>query len=67
MRARGSRRDSDGKRLELLPVLAAVPPGFEKPKPAAGEGQLGGDRGPIQCYKCKEFGHVAANCPNKGG
>ncbi len=44
----------------------AIPPGYEKLKPAAG-GQLGGDKPPIQCYKCKEFGHVAANCPNKGG
>ncbi len=39
-------------------------PGFDKPKPAAG-GQLGGDRGPIPCFKCKEMGHVAANRPNK--
>ncbi len=23
-------------------------------------------RPPIQSYKCKEFGHVAAICPNKG-
>ncbi len=44
----------------------AIPPGFEKPKPAAG-GLLGGDKPPIQCYKCKEFGHVAANFPKKGG
>ncbi len=44
----------------------AIPPGFKKPKPAAG-GQLGGDKPPIQCYKCKELGHVAANCLNKGG
>ncbi len=41
-----------------------LPPGFDKPKPAAG-GQLGGDRGPLQCFKCKEMGHVAAMCPNK--
>ncbi len=43
---------------------ASIPPGFEKPKPAAG-GQLGGDRPPIQRFKCKQVGHVAANCPNK--
>ena len=42
----------------------SLPPGSEKPKPAAG-GQLGGDKPPIQCFKCKEVGHVAANCPNK--
>ena len=38
----------------------SIPPGFEKPKPAAG-GQLDGERPPIQCFKCKEVGHVAAN------
>ena len=41
-----------------------LPPGFDKPKPASG-GQLGGERGPIQCFKCKEMGHVASMCPNK--
>jgi hypothetical protein len=43
---------------------SSLPPGFDKPKPAAG-GQLGGDRDPVQCFKCKEMGHVAAMCPNK--
>ena len=43
---------------------ASIPLGFEKPKPAIG-GQLGGDKPPIQCFKCKEVGHVAASCPNK--
>ncbi len=43
---------------------SGLPPGFDKQKPAAG-GQLGGDRDPIQCFKCKEMGHVAAMCPNK--
>jgi hypothetical protein len=42
----------------------ALSPGFEKPKPAAG-GQLGGERGPMQCFKCKEMGHFAVNCSNK--
>ena len=43
-----------------------LPPGFEKPKLAAG-GQFGGERGPIQCIKCKETGHLAGKCPNKEG
>jgi hypothetical protein len=62
--AKDSRRGRGGGWKQQPKQGAAIPPGFEKPKPAAG-GQLGGDRPPIQCFKCKEMGHVAANCPNK--
>ncbi len=63
----GKRKKTKGIRREQPAKHGgAIPPGFEKPKPAAG-GQLGGDKPPIQCYKCKEFGHAAAKCPNKGG
>jgi hypothetical protein len=42
----------------------SLPPGFDKPKPAAGA-HMGSDMPPILCFKCKELGHVAAMCPNK--
>ena len=41
-----------------------LPPGFSiaEKKGAAG-GQLGGTG--LHSFKCKEFGHVAKDCPNK--
>ena len=62
--AKKSRRGRGSGWKQAAKNGGAIPPGFEKLKPAAG-GQLGGDRPPIQCFKCKEVGHVAANCPNK--
>ena len=43
---------------------SSLPLGFDKPKPDA-SAQLGSDKPPIQCFKCKELGHVVAMCPNK--
>jgi len=52
-------------RLERWQLLSSsLTPGFEKPKPGAGV-QLGGDKLLIRCFKCKNLGHVTANCPNK--
>ncbi len=62
--ARKSRRDRGSGWKQQPKQGASISPGFEKPKPAAG-GQLGGDKPPIQCFKFKEVGHIAANCPNK--
>jgi hypothetical protein len=48
--AKRSKRGRGGNWKQPARQCSSLPPGFEKPKPAA-RGQLGGDKLPIQCFK----------------